>query len=464
MKMRIPEPILWVMHHIEQAKEEVYLVGGCVRDMLLHREIHDYDLTTSMPVQDMIRLFSTCDCKVILTGFKHGTITIMKQHTAIEITTYRIDCDYENHRAPNYVTFTKNLEEDLRRRDFTVNAMAYHPEKGILDMFHGQEDLEAKIIRCVGDPDKRFTEDALRVLRALRFSCQLRFTIEEKTKASILKNHSLLTYISKERIREEFTKLLLSDYADLLTYLRSMNVLHHILPGIEMIYDFEQHSPWHRYDVFIHTDKALNQASHEDLHIKLAIILHDIGKVKAQIFKGDIAHYYGHAQISAELAKRMLRNLTFPKAFILEVCTLIYYHDTYVLNRSQMRKMLFRFGNNFEQVKRLLIIQSCDDSAKVDEKVILQKQQNQTNRFLLGTMQKEHDILNKKDLQVNGNDMIALGFEKAEIGNVLEYLFQIVLKTPASNTKEKLMAFAINYKSTQNKNLLNGQTHDHINR
>lgn len=464
MKMSIPSEVLWVMQQIEQVNEEVFLVGGCVRDYLLQREIHDYDLTTSMPAHEMMELFSKRDCKVIPTGLQHGTITIIHKHTPVEITTYRIDQGYEGHRSPSSVQYTKSLHEDLKRRDFTINAIAYHPSTGFIDIFQGMQDIEQKIIRCVGDATLRFQEDALRILRAIRFRCQLHFEIDNETKASILSQHTLLKYISKERIRDEFIKLVLSDAFDLLQFLRSLNILSYILPGIDIIYDFEQHSPWHCYDVFKHTDIALNHANGTDLQVKLAIILHDIGKVKAQTFKGIIAHYYGHAKISAELAKHILSSLAFPKKLILEVCTLIRYHDTYVMNRSQMRKLLYRLGNNFDQMERLLIIQACDDSAKIPEKVIQQKQRNLDNRNMLEHMRQEHDILDKKEMLVNGTDMIKLGFQNREIQEVLDYLFMLILKTPANNTKEKLIAFAINYKSNKNKNLQGDQTHDHKDR
>lgn len=452
MNIYIPDTIVWMIKQMNSQNEELFLVGGCVRDLLLNREINDYDLTSSMPATEMMNFFLNLGCKVIPTGIKHGTITVIYKHQAVEITTYRTESTYINHRSPKAVSYTKDIKEDLKRRDFTFNAMAYHPDYGLIDEYNGQQDLHNHIIRCVGNPNERFQEDALRILRALRFSAQLNFTLDCETHNAILQNHSLLNHISRERIRDEFNKLLLSDYPNLLEFLRTMNVLPIILPGIECIYDFEQHSPWHLYDVFQHTDIALNHSAEKDLIVKLAIVLHDLGKTKSQIFKNDIAHYYGHANHSEKMAKSILQSLKYPNQVIHQVTKLIKYHDTYVQTRSGMRKLLFAFDNDFQQLERLLQIQECDDFAKVPSKVEQQKERIKYNRELLKTMKAEHDYFDKKDLQVNGNDMIELGFRKEEIKEVLNYLFGLILKHPENNTKEKLMTFAINYKHSQNNN------------
>lgn len=448
--MQIPEPVKWVMNQIEMQQEEVFLVGGCVRDLLLHRPIHDFDMTTSMPACEMIKLFETLDCKVLPTGLKHGTVTIIRKHQMVEVTTYRIESTYENHRFPTAIAFTNNLHEDLKRRDFTINAMAYHPEIGLIDLFGGQIDCQNKIIRCVGVSKNRFQEDALRILRAIRFRCQLQFEIEEDTLSAIKQCAPDLQYISKERIRDEFTKMVMSNQPNLLQYLKDVQVLSYILPEIVCIYDFEQYSPWHCYDVLTHSDIALNHSINASLRVKLAHILHDIGKPKAQFFKGEVAHYYGHAAYSAALAKAMLLELRYSKQLVHEVCLLIQYHDTRIHNRYHMRKLLYLMHNDFTLVHDLLFIQTCDDRAKVREKVKERETQSQMNENLLAIMEREHDIFDRRDLQVNGSDMIKLGFEKAQIQQVLDYLIKLVLKTPSSNTKEKLMDFAINYKLRQN--------------
>lgn len=461
MQMFLPDTILWIMNQITTQKEEVFLVGGCVRDLLLHRELHDYDMTSSMPVDTMYQLFTNSGCKVIPTGIKHGTITVIYQHQAVEITTYRIEKAYENYRTPIEVQFTRSLKEDLKRRDFTINAMAYHPAIGLVDEYGGQVDLEHNIVRCVGDAKERFHEDALRILRALRFCCQLQFTLDQDTNIAIIQHAHLLQHISRERIRDEFSKLLLSNQQNLLMFLRTMQVLPIILPGIECIYDFEQHSSWHIYDVFKHTDVALNHSINKDLKTKLAIVLHDLGKTKAQVFKDGLAHYYGHANHSVLMARTILQSLMYPKQFIEDVLTLIQYHDTYTTTRAGMRKLLFKCNNDFQQVERLLCIQQCDDLAKNPEKVEQQKARILWNQQLLKEMKETNDVFFRKDLQVNGHDMLALGFQKKEIKEVLEYLCKLVIKNPQQNTKEKLMDLSINYKYSQNNCLLHDQKLDH---
>ncbi len=447
MRFHIPSDVIWIMQQITSQKEEVFLVGGCVRDLLLNRPVHDYDMTTSMPAEAMISLFSQLDCNVVPTGLKHGTVTIIRRHQAVEITTYRTESSYLQHRRPANVQFTRSLKEDLKRRDFTINAMAYHPDHGIIDCFHSQEDLKQNLIRGVGNSEERFTEDALRIMRAIRFHCQLSFSLHPQTHDAIIKNSRLLVYISKERIRDEFNKILLTDKKDLLQFLKDMHVLPYILPEIEIIYDHEQHSPWHLYDVFKHTDIALNHAENASLRVRLAIVLHDIGKPHCQTFENGIAHYKGHASYSAKTAEAMLSSLRYAKKTIHEICLLIRFHDTRTYDRKGLRALLYAMNNDFSLVEDLLTVQLCDNAAKVLQKVKSQNECILQAEKLLLKMKEEHDIFCRKDLRIDGNDLKTLGFEKQEIGTVLSFLIDQVICDPAINTKEKLTALAISYRS-----------------
>lgn len=440
MKDTIPSHILWVLETLNQHHKEAFLVGGCVRDMLMHREIHDYDITTNAKPRAVMEIFKKLDCLVVPTGMKHGTISVQVKEEWVEITTYRIEQEYVHHRFPAAVLFTDQLTKDLERRDFTMNAIAYHPSLGFVDPFHGQKDIQQGIIRCVGEPKKRFEEDALRILRALRFSCTLHFIISEDTQKAIHACHSLLAYISKERIRSEFDKILVGDYPNTLSMLRTFGVLPYILPGYHIIYDHEQKTPWHTYDIFTHTDLALNHTKGYPLESKLAIIFHDVGKPESESFdEAGIAHYKRHALYSKRIAESMMKELTYSRTMIQHVCTLILYHDYYVkAKRTVLRKFLSKFDNDFALAMQVLDVQIADDFAKnmdlAQEKIdiILESKQ------LLQTMVLEQDYLSLKDLCLNGHDIIALGYRGKEIKDALQFLYEIVLLDPNQNTKETL--------------------------
>lgn len=443
MMIRMPKEAQEILEKLNAHGYEAYIVGGCVRDSLLEKEPEDWDITTSAKPEEVKSVFG----RTIDTGIQHGTVTIMRGKTGYEVTTYRIDGEYEDGRHPKTVEFTSNLKEDLKRRDFTINAMAYHPDHGIIDCFHSQEDLKQNLIRCVGNSEERFTEDALRIMRAIRFHCQLSFSLHPQTHDAIIKNSRLLVYISKERIRDEFNKILLTDKKDLLQFLKDMHVLPYILPEIEIIYDHEQHSPWHLYDVFKHTDIALNHAENASLRVRLAIVLHDIGKPHCQTFENGIAHYKGHASYSAKTAEAMLSSLRYAKKTIHEICLLIRFHDTRTYDRKGLRALLYAMNNDFSLVEDLLTVQLCDNAAKVLQKVKSQNECILQAEKLLLKMKEEHDIFCRKDLRIDGNDLKTLGFEKQEIGTVLSFLIDQVICDPAINTKEKLTALAISYRS-----------------
>lgn len=444
--------ILWLFQVFERHHYELYLVGGCVRDMILNRAIHDYDFTTNALPTEMISILDNEPCKVILTGEKHGTITVIYQDELMEITTYRNDGVYEQHRKPKQVTFSQNLLSDLQRRDFTMNAIAYHPNHGLIDPYHGQEDCSNRLIRCVGNATERFEEDALRMLRAIRFSFQLRFALEDQLINAIHTQKHLLSFISMERIQEEFNKMLMSDAKNCLSQLKALEVLPYIIPSYTLIYDLPQESKWHLYDVFTHTDVALNHTSGFSLEEKLAVVLHDIGKAECKTYDAHgAAHFYNHPVVSTDIARASLKRLKYPNQVINTVCTLITYHDYYVLPKPKvLRRFLAKLDMNFKMAYAILKVQYADDCAK--NKELAQEKLDNIDACVTMLKEIEHEKPCRRcDLSVNGYDMLALGFQGKEIKAVLDYLYRIVIDDPSRNQKDMLMEMAVAFQSQQNK-------------
>lgn len=444
MKMqRLPKQVEWVLHTMHQHGKEAFLVGGCVRDLIMNREIHDFDITTSALPNETMEIFQT-HCKVIPTGIQHGTITVLVDKLPIEITTYRVEQAYIDHRCPSSVIFTENLLEDLKRRDFTMNAIAYAPQQGFYDPFQGKKDIEQHLIRSVGDPKLRLEEDALRILRALRFSMTLHFDIEEQLALAIKQKASTLSYISKERIRSEFDQMLLSDHKQLLSTLRAYDVMEQIIPNYSIIYDYEQKTPWHIYDIFQHTDVALDHSDGYPLECKLAIVFHDLGKPHMETFdEHGIAHYKKHALISEEMAKASMKNLHYDNKTIERTCKLIYYHDYYVKpTRKILRRFLAKFDNDTDFAIQALMVQMADDQAKNMEKAKEKIDILQESIMLLKEMEKDQDQVSIKNLSVNGHDMMALGLQGKQIKDMLHYLYDIVLDDPQQNEKTYLLDIA----------------------
>lgn len=441
----IPTHILTILNILLEEDKEAYFVGGCVRDMIMDREVHDYDITSNALPEELLSIFQMHHYQTIPTGLKHGTITIISNQQPVEITTYRIDEEYENHRSPSNVTFTRSLIEDLKRRDFTMNAIALSIEGEMIDPFHGLQDIQHHIIRCVNEPSTRFQEDALRILRALRFSCVLDFKIDERTWTAIQQYASLLTHISKERIRSEFDKLLLGNKENTLTLLKDSFVLPYIIKGIEQLYDYHQATPWHKYDIFTHTDIALNHTSGYPLESKLAIIFHDIGKPYCESFdEQGIAHYKKHALVSERFAIQQLKELKYDNKTITKVAKLILYHDYYVTEkRSTLRRYSSKFDNHLQFSLQALDIQIADDLAKN-----LEKSQEKIDIILrckeiLVQMDKEKDLLSIKDLNLSGLDLQALGLKGKDIGDMLKLLYDYVLEDPTRNSKDTLLSFTM---------------------
>lgn len=446
---KIPAAVATIIERLEAAGYEAYAVGGCVRDMLLSREPNDWDITTSAKPEQVKAIFR----RTVDTGIEHGTVTVVMDHENYEVTTYRVDGVYLDGRHPSGVTFTASLSEDLKRRDFTINAMAYHPVKGLIDLYNGREDLKQGVIRCVGAANERFSEDALRILRAFRFAAQLGFAIDDETLAAAKTLAENLKLISKERIAAELVKLLTSDHPEEFLRMYDAGVANYILPEFTACMETEQNTPFHSYNVGVHTMKVVCGV-HADRVLRLAALLHDIAKPKTKTVdeKGQ-AHFYGHATLSAKMAGEILRDLKFDNETIRRVTHLIAHHDdwAYIINRNDadgasvtskaVRKELNRFGS--EDFLLLLELMRADAKAK------LEKPNSDTLNTLsaLGEAERIYgDILaagecfSLKDLKITGSDLIAMGFKPGpRLGETLNTLLQEVVEEPALNTREALL-------------------------
>ena len=441
--INIPDAPKQLMKILLDAGYEAYVVGGCVRDFLLGREPHDWDICTNALPEQMKECFA--NYHVIETGLQHGTLTVMVDHIGYEITTYRTDGAYTDHRHPDSVQFVSRLQEDLMRRDFTINAMAADISGKIRDFYDGQFDLKHKLIRCVGDPNKRFTEDPLRILQAMRFESKLGFTVEESTEDAMRRHRCLLQHISAERINSELTGILMGDCSSTLIWFP--DVLSVCIPEIEPCINFQQNNPHHNRDVWGHTIFAVSVAP-KDLYTRLALLYHDIGKPLCYSFEGGVGHFYGHAAISRDIAEKSLRELRFDNQTIKSVTQLVKAHDRTIEPRKPViRRCLNKM--RLEQFLRLLDIKEADYAAQAQlygdrlHKVeILQM----TNEILAAQIQQE-DCLSLKDLAINGNDLIHLGYKPGKkIGTVLNQLLEMVIDGTIVNDKVQLTLWVINQK------------------
>ena len=446
MKMEIPAAVADILGKLQANGFEAYAVGGCVRDALLGREPEDWDITTSALPQEVKKIFR----RTIDTGIEHGTVTVMIDKTGYEVTTYRIDGDYEDSRHPKDITFTASLKEDLKRRDFTINAMAYNPQEGLVDIFGGQEELEKGIIRCVGSARERFDEDALRILRAVRFAGQLGFEIEEETKQAIPEKAAALTRISAERIRVELDKLLVSSHPEKLLVASETDILKYVLPEYDVMLRTPQNNPHHIYSVGKHCMKALQCVNEYCLANEIdrkqrsvlswVMLLHDAGKpeMKTTDFAG-IDHFKGHAEVSAKLAHNILRRLKFDNQTISLVTRLIKWHDyRFTPEEKHMRRAANRIGVDIMDL--LFIVETMDVRAQNPETweaklSIIQKAEEIYQEIL-----KKQQCLNLKDLAVNGGDLMREGYQAGpKLGEILNYLLECVLENPEQNQKETLL-------------------------
>lgn len=435
-KIAIPEEVVEIISTLNENGYEGYIVGGCVRDLLMDRVPQDWDLTTSAKPEDVKKLFK----KTYDTGIAHGTVTVILNNKHFEITTYRIEGIYEDHRRPKEVTFTNDLEEDLSRRDFTMNAIAYHPKEGFIDPTGGIEDIKKKSIRCVGNPHKRFEEDALRMLRGIRFSSQLDFTIEENTLEAIKTNAHLIAYISAERIKEELDKILLASYTNKFMLLHETRILKFILPEVDQCFTVEQNHPHHVDNVGIHTLKAL-EAVDKILTLRWTMLLHDIGKPehKTTDEKG-INHFHGHVEKSVELAEKIMLRLRFDKKSMNHILKLIKWHDNRIKEDKQsVKEVLYHIGE--EAFLDLLKVQAADAIAQ--NPAYYQGKEDKLKKLykIFEEIKAKNECFTLKDLAVNGQDLIKTGIKEGkQIGEILDYLLKTVIENPELNEKEILLS------------------------
>ena len=435
MTMDMPKNVDIAINLLQSAGFEAYAVGGCVRDSLLGKTPNDWDITTSAKPEDMKSVFADFHC--IDTGIKHGTVTVVIDGEPLEITTFRLDGEYEDNRHPKSVTFTSDLGADLGRRDFTVNAMAYSKKTGTVDLFGGQNDLKNKIIRCVGDPDRRFNEDALRILRALRFASALDFEIEEKTAQSLLKNRALLGNISEERIAKELLKLvcgkgakrILTDFAP---------VLFEILPELQPIYKNSHDNPHHCYDIYEHTLIAVESIDPEPT-LRFAMLLHDCGKPAVKKFdENGVAHFYGHQRISAEISAQILARLKVSNKFRDEILFLVSNHDRWELyeNTEKMPRYLSKFG--LDGVLKLLKVMRADVLAQSPE-YRYRLDQIADAEEIAKNLAAQKPCLSLSELQINGRTLMDIGIPQGrKLGAVLAQLLDEVIDGVTKNTQEAL--------------------------
>ena len=437
--IKLPKHVKYIIETLEQNGYEAYAVGGCVRDSILGREPNDWDITTSADPYEVKKLFS----HTIDTGLQHGTVTIMLEHVGYEVTTYRIDGDYEDSRHPKEVTFTKSLEEDLKRRDFTVNAMAYNDRDGLIDLFHGMDDIQKKVIRCVGNAEERFTEDALRIMRAVRFSAQFGYEIEPETKKAIVKLAPNLKNISAERIREELIKLLVSDHPDYIRIAYETGITAQILPELDVCMETKQNTPHHKYTVGEHIIHSLTNVPGDKV-LRLAMLMHDIGKpycITTDETGRD--HFKGHAEKSAEMAAVIMHRLKFDNDTLNRVKRLAKYHDWAIslsppIKKATVRSMISRIGEDL--FPDLFTIGDADLLAQSDYFKAEKEEKQQLLKEMYREIIEQGDCLSIKNLAVSGNDLIEHGMKPGkELGQVLQKMLEDVLKHPSSNNKEYLL-------------------------
>ena len=435
IEIRIPPGAARILRVLEDHGYEAFVVGGCVRDSLLGRNPNDWDITTSaLPLQVKALFRRTID-----TGLKHGTVTILMDGEPFEVTTYRVDGEYLDGRHPSEVTFTASLQEDLQRRDFTINAMAYSEKKGLQDLFGGLPDLEKGLIRAVGDPAKRFGEDALRIMRAVRFAAQLGYEVEADTVQAMKELAPTLSKISAERIAAELEKLLVSPHPEKLKMAYECGITAVILPEFDRCMETAQNNPHHKYSVGEHTIVSIGNAR-PDRILRYTMLMHDMGKPSCKTTdEQGIDHFYGHQEVSAQMANDILRRLKSDNETRRSVSKLVRYHDlTCGLTGKSVRKAISLIGEDLFPL--YLEVKDADTRAQSDFRFQEKRDYLEEVRHLYRKILEEGDCLSLKDLAVNGKDLIAAGMKPGrEIGEVLGAMYRDVIDDPEHNNKEYLM-------------------------
>ncbi len=438
MNITIPQEVNIILTRLKDAGYETFCVGGAVRDSIMGITPGDWDITTSALPEETREVFS--DFRTVDTGLKHGTLTVIIDHKPYEITTYRIDGEYGDNRHPESVSFTHKIEDDLGRRDFTVNAIAYNPDRGIVDPYGGQSDIYNSIIKTVGDPDRRFNEDGLRIMRALRFASVLGFEIDRETADSIHRNKALLKNISAERINIELTKLLcgknvfniLMEYSDVLSV---------IVPEIAPAVGFTQYGKKHAYDVWEHICHTVDTIP-DDRILRLTMFLHDLGKVPTHKIndKGD-STFKNHAFVGGEMAREILTRLKFDKKTINRVSFLVGCHDFEPPeSKIELKKHLKTKSPN--DIRTLLVIKKSDRGALSESYRDISEGTALTLKWLQ-EIEENNECCTIAQMAINGNDLIEKGFKGEEIGNILEKLLDMIIEEKLPNTKSALLTYLL---------------------
>ena len=436
MNITLPKGVGYIIKELNKNGHEAYVVGGCIRDILIGLQPKDYDITTSANPDEVTRIFK----KTIPTGIEHGTVGVVTTDGIYDVTTYRADGEYINSRYPTNVIFIDDLVEDLRRRDITINAIAYNTEKGIIDPFEGTEDIKGKIIRAVGNPILRFKEDALRILRAIRLATTLNFNIEEKTLFGIVETMDGLQFISVERIREELNTILLSKKPSRgLSMLFHLGIMKYVIPEIMTMAVFNQFNPHHDKDVLGHTLDVVDHVPAK-LHLRLAALFHDCGKPGTfSVDRNGIGHFYGHEMRSVEIAEASMNRLKYDKKTIRKVLTLISNHmiSVNMKNELKLKKLIQKLEK--ENINDLFELKTADFISKPESGNAMLFEINGLRDRMFEIIDRK-DPLHIRDLEVNGQDLMDLGIKEGrEIGTILNGLLERVLYEPHLNEKETLL-------------------------
>ena len=427
--MYLPPQVLFCIDKLKSAGFKAYAVGGCVRDSLLGLTPHDYDMCTNATPEQTQAVFK--DLPLVLNGTKHGTVGVILEHRNYEITTFRTEGGYTDSRHPDWVRFVGNVEEDLARRDFTVNAMAYNPDEGYIDPWGGQKDLQNRILRTVGDPKQRFTEDALRILRGVRFAIRFDLEPEKETEQAMSELAATMDGLSAERIYDELGKILLT--AKAADILRFKTVLTQVLPELRPCVDFDQRTPYHIHDIYTHTAHVVERVPKEPV-LRWTAILHDIGKPPCfTVDENGQGHFYGHASVSAEMADAVLRRLKAPTALREQVVTLIKLHmNPLYPDRKMLTRLLSKHG--WDTVEKLLALQKADYGANVPD--------YSPAEAFMEKLRQEDACLHIRDLAVNGQDLMAMGIAPGpRLGEILKKLLQLVQEEQLPNEKNALLKY-----------------------
>ena len=434
MKIELPRKVVLIIKNLQRHGYDAYAVGGCVRDSILNRKPEDWDITTSAKPEQVKRIFR----RTVDTGIEHGTVTVLIGKDGFEVTTYRVDGLYEDGRHPKEVTFTSRLEEDLKRRDFTINAIAYNDDERLVDAFGGMRDLNYHLIRCVGDPKERFSEDALRILRAVRFSAQLAFPIEPETAEAIKSLAPNLEKISAERIQAELVKLLVSDHPERIQDACELGITKVVLPEWDDMVGVKQNTPHHKYDVAAHTVHALQNVKNDKV-LRLTMLFHDMGKpVMKTTDENGRDHFKGHAIASEQIAKTVMKRLKFDNDTIRKVTKLVAYHDYRMEpTGANVRRAMHEIG--VELFPYYLAVRLADTKAQSSYERRGKLENIIQIRELYRNALRNKECVTLKDLAVTGTDLINLGIAPGkELGTLLNELLDMVIEDPAWNQKGKL--------------------------